>query len=210
MATVKAPLMSLDASGTVAGSVVFSKWKGRNYVRRHAVPANPKASLQVSVRAMMRFLTQDWTNLSAAQKADWDTRAAVTNISPFNAFVAYNMDRYAQFNFPSKLDPAAEGGTLPTYSASSLVAEIKAITVSLTYGVLNDAWGFALFRGTSAGFTKDRSSLIRCIKKEAVAATTFLDKGLTTGQDYWYGYRAFTDEGDLGGAMAEDGPTQPT
>jgi len=31
MVKLNAPLMSLDASGTVANSITFAKWKGRNY-----------------------------------------------------------------------------------------------------------------------------------------------------------------------------------
>jgi hypothetical protein len=51
MAKVTAPLMSLDASGTVAKTAVFSKWKGRNYVRLHVTPMNPNTTSQKVVRS---------------------------------------------------------------------------------------------------------------------------------------------------------------
>lgn len=50
MAKVTSPLMSLDASGTVADALVFSKWKGRNYVRQHVIPSNPQSTAQQAVR----------------------------------------------------------------------------------------------------------------------------------------------------------------
>jgi len=43
MARTTAPLFSLDASGTIAKAITFSKWRGRQYVRRHAIPKNPQS-----------------------------------------------------------------------------------------------------------------------------------------------------------------------
>ncbi len=48
--------MSLDASGTVAGTITFSKWKGRNYVRQRVTPANPQSEMQRTYRASMAGL----------------------------------------------------------------------------------------------------------------------------------------------------------
>ncbi len=50
MAKVTGPLMSLDASGTVAKTVVFSKWNGQNYVRHHVIPKNPQTAGQAQSR----------------------------------------------------------------------------------------------------------------------------------------------------------------
>jgi len=41
---VTGPLYSQDASGTIGKAIVFSKWKGRNYVRKHVKPANPQSA----------------------------------------------------------------------------------------------------------------------------------------------------------------------
>jgi len=38
--------MSLDASGTVGNTAVFSKWNGRNYVRLRVIPFNPQSDAQ--------------------------------------------------------------------------------------------------------------------------------------------------------------------
>ena len=56
MAKVSGPLMSMDASGAFAGSIVFGKWKGRNVVRQLVTPANPQSELQTNVRNAMRVL----------------------------------------------------------------------------------------------------------------------------------------------------------
>lgn len=96
MATVNGPLFSLDASGTIAKTAVFSKWKGRNYVRGHAVPANPQSHLQRSRRSVMQFLARSWRDLTAVEQSLWKELASAGNFSPFNAFTKYNCDRYTQ------------------------------------------------------------------------------------------------------------------
>lgn len=46
MAKLKAPLMSMGASGKLAGALVFFPWKGLNCVREYVVPSNPDTPLQ--------------------------------------------------------------------------------------------------------------------------------------------------------------------
>ncbi len=58
MAKVTGPLMSLDASGTVAKTTTFSKWKGRNYVRLRVTPANPQSTDQVATRGYLGVLAK--------------------------------------------------------------------------------------------------------------------------------------------------------
>ena len=54
MAKVSGPLFSVDASGSYAGSLVFSKWKGRNYVRQLVTPSNPHTLNQEVARNHVR------------------------------------------------------------------------------------------------------------------------------------------------------------
>lgn len=54
MAKVTGPLFSVDASGRYAGSLVFAKWKGRNYVRQLVIPSNPMSADQETARNSVR------------------------------------------------------------------------------------------------------------------------------------------------------------
>lgn len=202
MASVKGPLFSLDASGSIAKAVTYSKWKGRSYVRRLVIPANPRSGGQLSSRAMLKFLSQFWDTLSAADKADWDTRAAVTNISPFNAFLQYNLNRWATNDLPSKLDPATQTNTPGVSSAFTATAGLKSITVSYTIGTANDNWGVNIFRGLAADMGVTRPEMVHVMVAESAAAFTWLDVGLTTGTAYYYRAYPFTDDGLIG--VAED------
>lgn len=50
MAKVTGPLQSFSASGKIADSIVFFPWLGRNVVREHVIPQNPKTKDQGSTR----------------------------------------------------------------------------------------------------------------------------------------------------------------
>jgi len=53
MAKLKAPLMSLGASGAIGKSLVFFGWKGLDVVREYVVPSNPKTDPQITQRGYM-------------------------------------------------------------------------------------------------------------------------------------------------------------
>lgn len=53
MAKLKAPLLSFDARGKLADTIVFSSWKGIAVARQYVVPANPQTTLQLAQRALM-------------------------------------------------------------------------------------------------------------------------------------------------------------
>lgn len=53
MAKVKGPLFSLEASGALAKTIVFSIWKGRPYVRELVNPSNPSSAGQVAIRLIL-------------------------------------------------------------------------------------------------------------------------------------------------------------
>jgi hypothetical protein len=58
MAKVTGPLMSLDASGTVGNTAVFSKWKGRNYVRLRVIPQNIRSAGQQLTRGFLGVIAK--------------------------------------------------------------------------------------------------------------------------------------------------------
>lgn len=194
MATVKGPLMSLDASGSIADAIVFSKWKGRNYVRRHVVPANPKSGGQVGVRSMFKFLAQNWDGLTDEQKADWLTRAAVTNVSPFNAFMSYNMDRWRHYLGPSQLDPATEDAGIHGLANITSTAGVKQVTLSADSNGAHDPWGIIWHRSTTALFTPSGHNVIAVVLAEEADTYEYVDTPLAAGT-YYYNQGVINDSG---------------
>lgn len=91
MARTTGPLLSMDASGSVGNSLTFAKWKGRNYVRRYAIPANPKSIGQTSIRTAMQYYTSMYKANTAAVEAAFADIAQSQKLSPFNAFISAAM-----------------------------------------------------------------------------------------------------------------------
>lgn len=96
MAKVKGPLFSLEASGSVAKTVVYSKWKGRQYVRQHTIPLNPQSEKQVNVRTAMTLLVAYWQTLADPVKALYIAEGKQFNYSGFNYFTKKGMLEYVE------------------------------------------------------------------------------------------------------------------
>lgn len=94
MARTKGPLFSLDASGTIAETIVYSRWKGRSYVRRHQIPYNPQTTKQVNVRKAMALLVAYYQTLDGAVQALYETEGKKIQLSGFNYFVRRGMNEY--------------------------------------------------------------------------------------------------------------------
>lgn len=206
MVRVQAPALSLQASGSLAGALVYSKWKGRPYVRSLVTPANPKSGGQVGMRSMLKFLSQNWSSVSAGSQATWETRADQKVISPFNAYVGYNQFRWRDFLAPTSHDPEAVADTPAVIGATTAVAGVRSVTVTAPITTANDGWGVALFRALAPGFSTAFDNLIGVGLIVGTANVVFVDSPLDP-DTYYYNFREFTLDGQL---AAEDGEINAT
>ncbi len=204
MVKVKGPMMSLDASGTLGGTFVFSKWKGRHTVRAHAIPSNPRSASQVATRAMMGFLASAWTNLSVAQKATFETIAATYAISPFNGYVRWNMRRWTQFQGP-QIEIGSSAGTIPVLGANTLTAGVGQMSFSQVITTANDIWGVLVEMHTTTAFSPGRNFLRFGVYGTGTPITGVITN-LTPGE--WFVRMAgIAEDGSLTTWLAEDSDT---
>lgn len=94
MAKVKSPLLSLDASGKIADSLVFMKWKGINDVRQYVIPSNPRTADQQAQRGRLASAVALWHSIpfSDDDLAAWNLLASnYGSMSGFNVFVKLNI-----------------------------------------------------------------------------------------------------------------------
>lgn len=199
---VTAPGFALDASGSLGGAIVASKWKGRQYFRTLVTPHNPQSAAQTAVRAMMKFLSQQWAGIATADQADWQPLADQRVISPFNAFVSFNQRNWRDFIAPSQVLPATRSGTIATIGTPTAVeSQGRITTVSIPISAAEDGWGVAVFRSTTNGFTTSPVNLIAVLPVDGTNTLTLIDE---VGQDpvQYYNFRGITEDGLLG---AEDG-----
>ena len=207
MVKVSGPMMSMDASGKLGDAVVFSKWKGRNYVRQLVKPANPKSGLQTGMRAMFAYLSQQWVNTTAPDQASWDALAAQIVASPFNAYMRQNQRFWRDFTAPSKNVAHAEGDLVGTVETNTATGGVRSITISTELGTINQNAGMIVFKSTTTGFTPALSNAIKVLRV-AVAATpaVFVDSPLAA-DEYFYNFIPFSLQGVLGTALGEQSAT---
>lgn len=71
MAKPTAPLLSFGASGTIAKTQVYASWRGRQYVRRHVIPANPRTTSQMDTRNVFSWLSSLWKEMTTDAQTPW-------------------------------------------------------------------------------------------------------------------------------------------
>lgn len=91
MAKVTGPLLSLDARGSVAKTIVFSAWKGINYVRQRVIPTYSNTAAQADIRELITEASQAWFSetspIDSAYKAAYNVAAEGRAYSGFNLFM---------------------------------------------------------------------------------------------------------------------------
>jgi hypothetical protein len=201
MARTTAPLFSLDASGTLAKAVVFSKWRGRSYVRRHAIPKNPQTAAQVGVRAMMKFLSQSYAADKTVIDASFLLTAANANVSAFNAFIAQNMRHWRMGKGPSVTSN-------PGFSACALTATQaltggqRNILIAVTPSGVTDIYAIAIFRSAGVITTVNWNNCVQILYADDASQQKFTDAPLTAGT-YHYRSAILNKDGGFGAACAD-------
>jgi hypothetical protein len=210
MALVNGPLFSLDASGQVAKALVYSRWKGRPYVRKYVVPANPDSLGQKATRSMMGFISGQWASLSTTDQDSWNSLAAAAGYSSFNAYTSGNMDQHALGNAPSQ--NSARGETAPAQesefdSQTGGVGRIDG-TVSLAAAATNE-WGIEVRIGTTASPTVATTTPAAIVAQNGTTDVPFEITGLEPGT-YYLATRSFSDDGAYGTVDSVEGPITVT
>ena len=79
-----------EYSGTIGDAITASRWKGVNYIRKYAIPANPNTPLQENHRNLFTEAVEAWKLLTPEQKAFYDSMAV--GMSGYNLFIKECLD----------------------------------------------------------------------------------------------------------------------
>lgn len=114
MAGVVAPLLSFGASGQIAKTQVYSTWKGRPYVRRYVVPANPRSTGQTLTRDTFSWLNDVWKVSPVDFQSVWDLAASGQVLTDRNLWIKKNLTILKPLSTLTGiiLSPAAKGGLI--------------------------------------------------------------------------------------------------
>lgn len=122
MAKVTGPLLSLDASGSVAKTMTFSRWKGINYVRQRVIPTYSNSTDQAAIRDLVRDASIAWKSgatvggvvLNSAYKTAFATAASGLAMSGFNLFIRECVQKNEGVAYDGTLAvPATPGDVTP-------------------------------------------------------------------------------------------------
>lgn len=134
MATVTGPLLSIGASGSIAKTQVYSKWKGRPYVRQHVTPANPRSTDQTITRNVFAFLNSVWKVAPAEFQEAWTAFASGKVLTNRNAFLQQNLPILRGMTTLNGMvmSPGAKGGLAGTFSVAHTSTSITLTAVPPT------------------------------------------------------------------------------
>lgn len=114
MAGTTAPLLSFDAAGTVAKTVVYSRWRGIKYARRYVIPGNPRTTAQQLTRTTFAFLREVWKMAPAGLQAPWNDFAKGRPFTGMNKLVGENLRVLrGELDLANFIASPGSGGGLP-------------------------------------------------------------------------------------------------
>jgi hypothetical protein len=88
MAKVTGPLLSIDASGKIGESIVFTRWRGTKVVRQFVKPANPNTAAQQTQRGYLTDAIAKWVQETPpVVQQGWRDFQAGQPISGVNEYV---------------------------------------------------------------------------------------------------------------------------
>jgi len=186
MAKLKAPLLSLGASGQLGKSIVFFPWKGLDVVREYVIPANPKTTAQTTQRD---YLANAVTRIHWAQGRATNPLDAV-DVSAYALWASVVAAATTWFNQAVKhmIDQQVDGNTYPLFYDGSATPGVDSLVMQM-YAHLEAPDDAKWFWGTSK--TALVNSQAALIAGSSISGTI---AGLTSGVKYYVQLRV--DDGD--------------
>lgn len=128
MAVIKPGPLVADVRGKVGGSV-FQGGQGGLVLRNNTTPINPASNLQLSQRALYFRLQVDWSNLTDAQRQQWEQWALFQNNTQgrFSTLFQSGQVAFVQANYYRLVSGLAELAT-PVFTPLQVQLSLSGIT----------------------------------------------------------------------------------
>jgi len=135
MAKVRAPLMSFDARGQIAKSLVYLGWKGLKTVRQYVIPANPDTDDQQQQRGYFRNAVGQWhtDGFTGEDVKAWNLLALALKeaLSGFNVYVRLKVNALIAVVTWESFTEVSPG--TPTPTGTIITANTELITACDVY-----------------------------------------------------------------------------
>ena len=140
MAKVTAPLLSFSASGAIAKTQVYSRWRGIPYVRQHVIPSNPQTADQSKTRNVFSWVNGVFKLMSTDAQAPWVGYSKGKPLTSRNACLKFNVAalRSATESDDFVASPGSGGGQ--ALASASAANSAGTVTVTATVPTLPAGW----------------------------------------------------------------------
>jgi len=208
MPRVTGPAFSLSACGSLAGKITWRRWHGAHVLEKRPTPTGPPSGLQTARRALYAFLAKQWPLLSDAERATWNAPADAQQITSYNAYLSYNLERWTRFRAPTQQYPATETGLINPYLFTGVqrgVRHVRYLTWRFAPNAQNQV---VFFRSPTNGFTPDSTNATLFAYIPTIGPHFTKEHRVTAGTHYCRCY-AFTDAGKWGPMITQNIVTVP-
>lgn len=178
-------MMSLQASGTFAGTLTFQDRRGTPTVYLKQKKPKRQATKAIRVRLWVRSLMQAWPGLSPADQASWEALRKHDHESLINIYLAENIKNIWEEQ-PVGKTPTIGPINDPGFPAPFMgIGANRHTEVIHQLAAVQDNWFHTLHRNTATPFTQGLANLVHVVEVADTDARTFVDTPLDPG-DYWY------------------------
>jgi len=146
MATLRGPLLSLTASGTLGAGLNYASLRGRAYARRNPKPGNPNTPSQNAQRCMYSFLASEWPGLPQAYRDSWLELPAPDHLSAYNRYLSHNLDRWQRFLSPIATLDAPPTPSWPFLLFLNVQGRVRHARIETSKMGGSNIWGAIFFR----------------------------------------------------------------
>jgi len=185
MVKLTGPAASIGAAGSLADLLTFSSTKGKRYLKRKSKPKQPRTKPQVSIRAAMAFLSPQWKTILKAARDSWIPLAGRTQISPFNAYIAYNCLRHRNLQGLSQYFPADQLGSIASPVSFTATGHVRRVHFAFNITTLFQNWGLYIHWVSGTGVEPLWEDTIKIIPTYATGWYQWDWKPVPAGT-YWF------------------------
>jgi len=193
MALVTGPLHSFEAHGQIGKALIYEEWNGRYYVKTYAAPALRRVPAQRAVRAINRFLTDQWENTLTSEKASWDNLAVLRNTSRIAEYCRENFARFWTGRGPTKSWPTTGPTSSGVWADFTATGGVGIVTISTDWHYTTEGWGAMFYARPSAGTPNPKQIVGIFVPGTHLSPLEFTIENVEPGTYQYYGCTFSTD-----------------
>lgn len=146
MVKLTGPGLATKATGGLADALIFSSSKGRAYLKTKRKPKQPRTGAQIGMRAMMKFLAPAWSLTPGRDPTTWSDLATEAAISPFNAYLGYNLERWRNADPPTINYPEVPTAPTRVWAPPGHQTIGRFVRINWVFVTLINGWGVTVYR----------------------------------------------------------------